>query len=281
MPITTDPTLWYYSGEHRNAYTGDLKPGDIVVWDRKPYRVLEVTPRAHIDWSPKYLEQWEKEGSPDPVRWRYRPSALVLGKESEADPNWRQHLEAGGLHRWTVLPEHYAICRLCGELPPCRHEYNEAVVEHATEKMAEAMAILPGFCHACKESIRPRQGSIRFEGENLIRPDLGDGSAVFHTRRQCFDDAFRYDEKWAVAEPGRQGKLSCTGRVIHHFDSSNECSLGVGCAGPMDALGESMRHRGGEVWHSTGRGYADDCWCTSGGPRPESLTTGTDNDRLF
>lgn len=104
---------------------------------------------------------------------------------------------------------------------------------------------------------------------------------MFHTRRGCWSAAVRYDEKWVAAEAGRKGKLHCTGRAVHHFDGSLECSLGIECAGPLDASGGQLQHRGGEVWHSAGRGYADDCWCTSGGSRPASVTAGADDDKLF
>lgn len=279
-----NPSEWSYSRQYHDVWrridTTDLQAGTIIVAERKPWRLADIRPRPHINWNPDYLAVWEKHGRPDPEKWPYRPFMLILVPELGNDRRER-HCEVGGAVRWAVLPEHFSVCRLCGELPPCRHEYNEAIMEHATEKMDEAMQILPGACHACKELIRPRQGTIRFEGENLIRPDLGNGSAVFHTRRQCFDEAFRYDEKWAVAERGRQGKLHCTGRAVHHFDGSMECSLGIGCAGPLDATGGQLQHRGGEVWHSAGRGYADGCWCTSGGPRPASVTAGADNDKLF
>jgi len=280
VPFTTDPSRWYYSGEHRSTYTDKLQPGDIIVAKRRPYRIREIKPRPHVNWGEEYLAAWEKSGQPDPETWWHRPFVLVLTEEDKPNSKREFHCEAAGSQYWTVLPEHYAVCRLCGELPPCRDVHTDAVVEHATAKMNEAMQILPGACHACREQIRPRQGSIRFEGENLIRPDLGNNSAVFHTRRQCFGAAFDYDKKWAVAEPGRRGKLHCVGLVVHHFDGSNECSLGVGCAGPMDALGEWMRHRGGETWHSAGRGYADDCWCTSGGERPASVVV-ADDKTLF
>jgi len=231
MPTTPDPNPWYYRGKRTNTYTDKLQPGDIIVAKRRPYRVREITPRPHINWNEEYLTAWERSGRPDPDTWQHRPFALVLTDEDNPGSKQEFHCEAAGSRYWTVLPEHYVICRLCGELPPCTHVHTEEIVEQASARMDEAMRILPGACHACKELIRPRQGTIRFEGENLIRPDLGADSAVFHTRRQCFDAAFRYDEKWSVAAPGRRGKLSCTGVVVHHFDGSTDCLLGAGCGG--------------------------------------------------
>lgn len=258
--------------------TGNLSAGQIVVWERRPYRVVEVAPRLLVDWKPEYLKAWEEAGRPDPETWRKRPIVVVLAPEFASRDE--EHLEAPASYQWPVLPEHFAVCRLCLEIPPCQHEWEESVLRHARVAMAEVMQILPGACHACKELIRPRQGTVRFEGENLIRPDLGDGSAVFHTRRQCWSTAVRYDEKWVAAEPGRKGKLHCAGRAVHHFDGSLECSLGIECVGPLDASGGQLQHRGGEVWHSAGRGCADDCWCTSGKKQPASIAA-ADDKTLF
>lgn len=52
-----------------------------------------------------------------------------------------------------------------------------------------------------------RQKSVTFEGPNLRYPQLGDDSAVFHTRASCLWDARIYDEIWAKAEPGRTQKF--------------------------------------------------------------------------
>lgn len=268
-----DPTEWRpESPRGQEKKTFDLAAGDIIVMQREPYRVHEVTPRPHVNWNEEYLAAWERSGRPDPESWWHRPFALILSKEDTPESKRRHHVQVSGGRYWTVLPEHYSVCRLCRELPPCRHEHTEAVMDHASAKMAEAMAILPGFCHHCKEPISRRQGSVRFGGVNLIRPDLGDNSAIFHSRASggCFAAAFSYDKRWAAAETGRRGKLSCTGSVVRHVDGSAECSLGNGCAGPMDALGEWMRHLGNETRHHrarTGRDErtrpASECWCTS------------------
>lgn len=272
ISISYDPTEWR-SSDRSSEYkpTRKLVAGVIIVVKREPYRIHEITPRPHINWPEEYLDAWERAGRPDPEDWWHRPFVLILGKEDAPESKQRWHVVAVGSRFWTVLPEHYAVCRLCGELPPCRHEHTETVMEHATAQMAEAMAILPGFCHHCKEPITRRQGSVRFEGENLIRPDLGNNSAIFHTRATggCFDAAYGYDKRWAVAESGRRGKLSCMGSAVHHVDGTVECSLGDECAGATDVLGEAMRHRGGDARHHpawSDRGGrvmpATNCWCT-------------------
>lgn len=284
--IAYDPTEWRSENPRaERKYTEHLAAGDIIVLKREPYRVHEVTPRPHINWPEEYLAAWERAGRPDPESWWPRPFAIALGKVDDPESKNHWHFQAGGSHYWTVLPEHYAVCRLCGELLPCRHEHTEAVMEHATAQMADVMSILPGFCHACKEPITRRQGSVRFEGENLIRPDLGDNSAIFHTRVSggCFDAAFSYDKRWAVAEAGRFGKLSCPGSVVLHVGGTVECLLGDGCAGETDVLGEAMRHRGGEDRHHPagsgrdGREWpATVCWCTAADASPTQYSIMTE-----
>jgi hypothetical protein len=41
--------------------------------------------------------------------------------------------------------------------------------------------------------------AVRFPGPNLWRPDLGDGSAVFHDRKECSHDVSRYRGQWEAA----------------------------------------------------------------------------------
>ena len=66
---------------------------------------------------------------------------------------------------------------------------------------------LPGCCNSCHEPVTQRQKSVLFEGPNLRYPDLGEGTAVFHTRELCRWDARGYDEVWAKAAPGRVQKF--------------------------------------------------------------------------
>ena len=240
--------------------TSDLATGDLVIWERSPYRVTEARERDHTDWPQKYLEKWTEHHCPDPATWYHRPMTLTLRPEPDpaAEPT---HLLAAADHQWWTLPEHYAVCRLCGELPPCRDVHNETVITAETERMALDMAILPGCCHACRQPITRRQKSIRFEGANLIRPDLGDDSAIFHLREACRGAAERYDKRWAHAEPGRARRLYCEGRARHHYDGSFDCT-DPECPGKPPTVG----HRS-EEWHTldgTRRGYTSGCWCVSG-----------------
>lgn len=284
ISLNYDPTQW----RAREACgpgkaTTDLTVGTIIVWERRPYRIAESTPRPLTDWKPAYIEGWEKAGRPDPATWRYRPFILVLTPEYAPGLEFRQRLESPGNYYWTVLPEHFAVCRLCNELPPCSHEWGESVLRHARVEMEAALRIIPGCCLGCGEPITSRQKRILFEGPNLARPDFADDTAVFHARHSCRSEARAYDDRWAAAEPGRARKLFCEGHVRHHYDGTVECSQGVECPGAV--AGELVDHRGAE-WHRLvgGSRYTSGCWCVSGDvtARAENpLSARTDQDRLL
>jgi len=188
----------------RSGYV-QLQPGVIVVFQRKPWIIVAIDERSSDLWGEKFeahwaaaVEAWERYPRGErPCRetWTGRPFAFqVVPASSPTDKPL--HLMAPGSHGWTVLPEHYAVCVSCGELPPCRHEIAE---DEADRQMAIAevrMEIPAGACLACGEAITGRQKSQRFPGPNLWRPDLADGSAVFHARQECASDADRYARQW-------------------------------------------------------------------------------------
>lgn len=264
ISLNYDPTQWRARESCGSGrLTSDLAAGAIIVWERRPYRVAESTPRPLTDWKPAYIEGWEKSGRPDPATWRYRPFVLVLKPEFDAGLDHRQHLEAPGNHYWTVLPEHFAVCRLCNEIPPCSHEWGESVLRHARVEMEAALRIMPGCCLGCGAPISSRQKRILFEGPNLARPDFADDTAVFHARSSCLSYAHRYDQKWVAADPRRRSKLTCEGRAVNHYDGSLDCSEGPQC--PLVPGGPAVRHRS-EEWHHPQHGsrLTMGCWCVSG-----------------
>lgn len=189
-----------------------LQPGMIVVFERKPWRLVEVRERP-IDlwgeqWERKFDEDvrwWERygrgpypESRPEKATWRHRPVSVVLLPDGK--PNAKPvHLIGPASHEWPVLPEHYAVCRVCGELPPCPEELADRDVELQMAKTEELMSIPAGHCLGCGEAITSRMKAVQFPGPNLWRPDLGDGSAVFHARRECSADVGRYREQWKAA----------------------------------------------------------------------------------
>jgi hypothetical protein len=261
MFFRIDPDEWRPHGpwgRHLDTRpTGRLQAGQLVVWDRQPYRVLEVRERAQHDWPEAYRKGWVKYGMPDPATWEYRPRLVVLRHEDQPDAK-PLHLVGPDNKSWYLLPEHYSICRLCHELPPCRHVHTEAVMDRARERMEKEMAILPGVCHGCREPISKRQKHFTFPGPNLIRPDLGDHTAVFHTRGDCYGYLTSYDKRWAAAEAGRERFFHCPGTLTVHHDDSSECSHSDCVAqGAHKALVEHA------VWirHHPRMREARGCWC--------------------
>lgn len=258
IPIVYSVDRWYSSQPTESRSTSKLQPGDIVIADRKPFRVREIREVPTDRWKDKFVEAWREAGMPDAETWWSRPLD-ISGSWDVEDPGVgpRYGVQASAGHMWSVLPEHYSVCRLCNELPPCRHVHNERVMEHAAERMAETMSILPGCCHGCGEPITARQKSFTFPGANLIRPDLGDNSAIFHTRVSCFDSIPSYDRKWAAAEPGRRRFFYCEGTRVWHHDGTFECDRDD-CVGKGD-MAKLVDHRM-QVWHHPEHGRSG-CRC--------------------
>ena len=182
-----------------------LKPGVLVIWDRQPYRVVEVAERPLDLWGEKYDEQfaaavdaWERYGRgdrPEKATWRSRPMAFVL--QPDGKPHEKPvHLIGPANHSWDVLPEHYWICAACGELPPCRHAEAERIADAEAAQADVLMDIPPGHCLGCGEYVTSRQQATRFPGPNLWRPDLPENSAVFHARNECSTPREKYQEQW-------------------------------------------------------------------------------------
>lgn len=262
MFIRYDPDRW--RSEQASGYrtTKSLTAGEITIWERKPYRIVEVCERKHVDWSERYREAWVSDGMPDPATWHRRPIAVVL-QDEEQPKSKPLHLIGNASAEWDVLPEHYWVCRRCGELPPCREVHTDAVMARASERLAEEMAIMPGCCHTCREPITKRQKFVTFTGPNLIRPDLGDDSVIFHQRASCFGAAVRYDERWAKAT-GSKRRFYCDGHMAVHIDKTTTCTEGVECPG-------DVRHHSREWHHPEHRdrpGLGITCWCIAGDPAP-------------
>jgi hypothetical protein len=247
--------------------TERLKPEFLVIWDRQAYRVIEVRERDEVDWPERFRQAWVNAGMPDPKTWSSRPMVVVVRRDEQptAKP---LHLCAPASASWRTLPEHYAVCRLCHEIPPCRHVHNKTIAERATERFEKEMAILPGMCHACREPITRRQKSVGFPGPNLIRPDLGDDSAIFHLRTKCHGSVRAYDERWAKAT-GKARRFFCEGTLTVHHNGELECTDPATCpSGEVD-------HRA-RIWHRPGRSHvAAGCWCLVNNFLPDATQTDT------
>lgn len=194
--------------EHRYV---QLAVGTLVIWERSPCRIVAIDERPDDLWGDKYedafahhIKLWESRkigDKPERHTWRGRPIAvqLVPVADPKAEPI---HLIGPGDHQWDVLPEHYAVCVACGELPPCRHELAEKKADAIAARNDVLLDIPPGHCLGCGEFVTHRQKAVRFPGPNLWRPDMPDHSAVFHGRQECAGEVERYRRQWQ--EKGNQ-----------------------------------------------------------------------------
>ncbi|MFJ9771196.1 hypothetical protein ACIRVF_08125 [Kitasatospora sp. NPDC101157] len=188
----------------RREHNVHLQPGTLVIRDRAPYRIVEIREQPHDLWPEKFEHYWRlhhdlwaaNPGSrPEPTRetWRDRPVVVVLTPDGGGE---ERHMIGPASHDWPVLPEHYAVCRSCGELPPCREEELDRVVSAQLAKSERLLAIPAGNCMGCGEAISSRQKSVRFPGPNLWRPDLAAGTARFHARGECAHWVDAYRGQW-------------------------------------------------------------------------------------
>ncbi|GAA3627903.1 hypothetical protein ACG5V6_26100 [Streptomyces chitinivorans] len=193
-----------------------LRSGHVVVFDRQPWRILEIDEYRDHPWPLSYEQAWREHlelwrhsedlrrmngrlnaQPPERADFYKRPVVLVLRNENyprSAPKHWCAPIS----HGWQVLPEHYAVCRTCGELPPCGNgEYRgEIGPRAAAQKEGAGLCVPAGCCIGCAEPIKPRMRTVRFPGPNLWYPDLGEGSAIFHARTACADQVECYRLQW-------------------------------------------------------------------------------------
>ncbi|MEU2235998.1 hypothetical protein [Streptomyces vietnamensis] len=193
-----------------------LRAGSIVVLDRRAWRVLEITGYPGNSWPKSYEKAWRDhvelwwhanelrraenqafKPAPERAEFYRRPVVLVL-RDENLPRSAVKHWCAPASLDWPVLPEHYAVCRACGELPPCHHgEYSpEGGPRHPEQNGGIPLIVPEGCCMGCAEQIKPRMRTVRFPGPNLWYPDLGDDTAVFHARSSCEDQVEYYRAQW-------------------------------------------------------------------------------------
>ncbi|MFH8714101.1 hypothetical protein [Streptomyces zaomyceticus] len=198
-----------------------LRAGSIVVLDRRAWRVLEITGYPENSWPKSYEKAWRDhvelwwhanelrraenqafKPAPDRAEFYRRPVVLVL-RDENLPRSAVKHWCAPASMDWQVLPEHYAVCRACGELPPCHHgEYRPEGGPRRPEQSGGIPLIVPeGCCMGCAEQVKPRMRTVRFPGPNLWYPDLGDDTAVFHARSSCEDQVEYYRAQWQSEYP--------------------------------------------------------------------------------
>ncbi|WP_221348810.1 hypothetical protein [Streptomyces beigongshangae] len=193
-----------------------LQAGSVVVLDRQAWRILEIDGYPNDRWPDSYEKAWRdhvelwwhanelrrannQTAKPAPERAEFykRPVVLVLRNEN-LPRSTPKHWCAPASHDWRVLPEHYAVCHACGELPPCRHgEYRWEGGPRWPEQNGGIPLMVPeDCCMGCAEPIKPRVRTVRFPGPNLWYPDLGEDTAVFHARTSCSDQVDCYRMQW-------------------------------------------------------------------------------------
>ncbi|MFE8939624.1 MULTISPECIES: hypothetical protein [unclassified Streptomyces] len=193
-----------------------LRAGSIVVLDRQAWRVLEITGYPGDHWPEAYEKAWRDhvelwwhanelrrannqavKPAPERAEFYKRPVVLVL-RNDNLPRSAPKHWCAPASQDWQVLPEHYAVCRACGELPPCHHgEYPREEGPRRPEQSGGIPFLVPkGCCMGCAEQIKPRMRTVRFPGPNLWYPDLGEDTAVFHARSSCEDQVECYRAQW-------------------------------------------------------------------------------------
>jgi hypothetical protein len=193
-----------------------LRAGSIVVLDRQAWRILEINGYPSDRWPDCYEKAWRdhvelwwhanelRRANNQPVNpaseraeFYKRPVVLVLRNEN-LPRSAPKHWCAPASHGWRVLPEHHAVCRACGELPPCRHgEYRWEGGPRRPEQNGGIPLMVPeDCCMGCAEPIKPRVRTLRFPGPNFWYPDLGEDTAVFHVRASCADQVDCYRTQW-------------------------------------------------------------------------------------
>lgn len=236
---------WEPQGGQCKAWK-DLEPGDLIELRRKIWRVAEVRQVPVIDWDEDDRQKWEQESRAYKIgseeEWPRRPLYLILRPASGGK---RHHVKIRPWANWRreayALPEHYPVCKDCGEPWPCPELEITQEVDREAAKLAELERILPGCCWSCGDPVTHKQSSISFDGENLLLP--GAPSPVFHLRRkgQCRSDAHSYEKRWVAAGEGRRWRLQCPGRLIRHVDG-DECTEDPFCPGGNTSHNTFTRH---------------------------------------
>lgn len=124
-PLDPDLAGWSSSRPTLRMTTAELEPGHIVIADRRPLRILTIRELKWGQWTKRFMEAWEAldAGDLDPDAWPNRPFEFECRWDDVSKEAQIELVDAAANFVWAVLPPHYAVCHLCGELPPCRHVY--------------------------------------------------------------------------------------------------------------------------------------------------------------
>lgn len=202
--------------------------GVLIGFQGRAYRVISVDDIDPANWTEEENAYAARNTWLKPDRLPYRVRVLPVGDDREHGLRVSPWMSV----TWHVLPEHYAVCAVCGDLAPCSGHSAEVTAARAVEKAEKDMAVLPGCCPACGEPITQRQATIDYPGPNLLNP-LALPDVRFHTRQRCLSSAADYEEKWVAVDPVIRPRslltLRCSGSVIVHADGTGECHGAEDC----------------------------------------------------
>lgn len=213
------------------ARRGNPEIGALVAVNHVVYRVREIRPKPRVDWDADAIAYVERHGpTAGPVNVICRP-AHITGDDPKLRSKDRHFRAHGKLTWWWTYPnEHYSVCASCGEPMPCRERLAIEEAERAAKFAARYE--VPGVCPACCSPVTQRQGARTF-AENLCVP-LGPPVTFHASKRDCFNDLLRYEERWVAADPdNRRPRYHCDGILTAHDPDNYECAQGIDCPGPQ------------------------------------------------
>ena len=100
---------WRPAGMHGKYGPGGIpEPGQLIGyrWDRKPYRVIDITDVNPTNWHSQTLTAWEKAGQPDAATWDGR-ERMVLAEPARNAATSGQDRAGLRLYPWARLTEQW------------------------------------------------------------------------------------------------------------------------------------------------------------------------------
>lgn len=208
------------------------EPGRLVAYDHAVWRVIEVNPVPADLWTEH--DHQAVRGVKPAYRNVAEPAVVVIRpvqitSDDVKARNHDKHLRHHSFTTWYVYQdEHYPVCALCGEPPPCRERMGQRFATRELDRMTRFEN--PGVCPACEEPVTGRQKSLTF-ADNMEIP--AGPPVTFHLRGKCWTAAAQYEQQWVQADPTqRRATLSCAGHITNHNDGTYECTELANCSGP-------------------------------------------------
>jgi hypothetical protein len=203
--------------------------GWLIGWNHAAWRVVSVVTLPSARWTPEIRQQVGARVGGTALRMTLRPVGWSH-PDPLADRSKDVALDVvpGSTQLHVFADEHYPVCAVCREPPPCRERWAERFAVSEMARMARYETA--GVCPACKEPVAPKQRQVAFD-ENVVIP--GGPPVVFHLRVDCLHQAEEYEKAWVRAAPERRRtSLTCPGSVTNHGDGTYDCTEWSECRGP-------------------------------------------------